>query len=148
MRSLMTVFLLMVLMAGVAVADGELMWRSHAEAMPEAAQQNKPVIIHFTADWCSWCTKMKKQTYTDPAVAEFMRDDFVLAMVNSDENQLLSMYYGVQSLPTIWILDSEGGGITKISGYRDAKAFVKYLEWVSTDAYHTQSFEQYVSSGS
>lgn len=134
-------------LAGTALADGDLTWRSHAEALPEAANQGKPVIIHFTADWCSWCTKMKEQTYTDPTVARLMREDFVLAMVDSDHNPVLNWVYGVQSLPTIWIVDQEGRGITKISGYRDAPAFAKQLQWVVSNAYRDQSFEQYQGGG-
>lgn len=147
MRRMLITFLALATLSAVALAAGELTWRSHAEAMPEAARKNKPVVIHFTADWCSWCTKMKKETYTDPAVAKLMQDDFITAMVDSDHNPLLSFVYGVQSLPTIWIVDSDGSGITKIAGYRDARAFRKQLEWVASEAYRTQSFDQYSSTG-
>lgn len=146
MRFSMTVILMTALLCGVALAEGGLTWRTHAEAMPEAAREGKPVIIHFTADWCSWCTKMKKETYTAPAVAKIMNEDFVVCMVNSDENPLLNMYYGVQSLPTIWILGSDGHGITRISGYRDAAAFEMYLTWVTSGAYHQQPFEAYAAA--
>ncbi|MEZ4389056.1 MAG: thioredoxin family protein [Candidatus Krumholzibacteriia bacterium] len=137
---------ILVSLAGLAAA-GDLVWRSHAEALPEAARTGKPVIIHFTADWCSWCTKMKKETYTDPAVARLMTEDFITAMVDSDDNPLLNWIYGVQSLPTIWIVDSDGQGITKIAGFRDARAFAKQLEWVASKAYLTQSFNAYANLG-
>lgn len=147
MRRMLTTFLALTALCGIALAAGELTWHSHAEAMPLAAKQDKPVIIHFTAEWCSWCTKMKKETYTDPAVAKLMTEDFITAMVDSDHNRLLGFLYGVQSLPTIWIVGSDGKGIAKISGYKDAGAFRKHLEWVASEAYRTQSFEQYSSAG-
>jgi len=147
MRRMLITFLALTALCGVSVAADELTWRSHAEAMPEAAKQDKPVIIHFTADWCSWCTKMKKETYTDPAVAKLMRDEFITAVVDTDHNRLLSFLYGVQSLPTIWIVGSDGKGIAKISGYKDARAFRKHLDWVASEAYLDQSFEQYSSAG-
>lgn len=142
-----TVIFVLLLLAPAALA-GDLEWRSHEQALPEAARSGKPVILHFTADWCSWCTKMKQETYTDAKVAKLMRDDFVIAMVDSDHNPVLSFFYGVQSLPTIWILDSEGQGITRINGYKDARAFEKYLTWVASGASNEQSFMQYQQSGS
>jgi len=146
MQRIVFVSLILAVLAGGALAEGTLDWRTHAKALPEAAAADKPVVIHFTADWCSWCVKMKKETYTDPAVAAMMKDEFVTAMVNSDNYPLLSWYYGVQSLPTIWILDSKGDGITKIAGYKDARSFEKYLTWVSSGAYTTKSFAEYVQS--
>jgi thioredoxin-related protein len=145
MRRSVTTLLLAAIILGAtaAVADDAVEWLSHAEALPAAAERDKPVIIHFTADWCSWCTKMKQETYADPAVAELMREHFVTAMVDSDDFPLLSFYYGVQSLPTIWILDSEGGGITRIAGFKDAPSFRRYLDWVASGSWTSQPFNQY-----
>lgn len=146
MRRFLFMFLIILTMAAAAHAASGIDWRSHGDAMPEASKTDKPVVIHFTADWCTWCTKMKKETYTDPEVARLLKDEFVTAMVNSDDYPLLSFIYGVQSLPTIWIVDSHGGGITKISGYKDARSFARYLNWVASDSWSTQSFSDFTAS--
>ncbi|MBD3221983.1 DUF255 domain-containing protein [bacterium] len=143
-----TLLIVLVALVQTAPAGGDIDWRTHEQALPEAAESGKPIIIHFTAEWCSWCTKMKNETYTDPEVARLMTGDFVTAMVDSDHNPLLSWIYGVQSLPTIWILDSEGQGITRINGYKDARSFETYLTWVASGEHHSQSFVQYQQTGS
>jgi thioredoxin-related protein len=137
--------------AGARAAEGEAAtsavdWRTHDEALAEAAEIGKPVMIHFTADWCRWCVKMKKETYTDETVAALLREEFVTAMVDADNSPQLKAAYGVQGLPTIWFLTAEGQGITYLPGFVDAATFGPVLRWISTGAYQSQSFEDFQSA--
>jgi uncharacterized protein YyaL (SSP411 family) len=126
-------------------ADGPVDWRPYAAALQEAGEVGKPVMIHFTADWCGWCKKMKKETYTHPAVASLLNEAFVATMVDADRNPRLKARYGVQGLPTIWFLNSEGEGITYVPGFLDAATFAQVLRWVATGAYRTQSYEEFTA---
>ena len=56
------------------------------------------VLVDFWADWCAPC-KMLMPILSK--LAEEYNGHFVLAKVNSDENQELSLQYGVRSLPTV-----------------------------------------------
>jgi len=127
-------------------AQPQLTWLAHAEALEAAAAADKPVLVHFTADWCRWCTKMKQETYTDPAVAALMREDFITAMVDADREPQLKARYGVQGLPTIWFLTADGQGITYVPGFVDAPTFGKILRWIATGAYRTEPFDQFTAS--
>ncbi|HOX25568.1 MAG TPA: DUF255 domain-containing protein [Candidatus Krumholzibacteria bacterium] len=125
-----------------AIAD-PIVWRAYDAAISEASQTGKPVLIHFTADWCGWCTKMKRETYTQPDVARLMNEAFVPILVDADRNPQLKARYGVQGLPTIWFVTSDGKGITYIPGFVDAATFRSVLQWIASGAYASQSFEQY-----
>ncbi len=141
-RILSIVALIIVLSVGSATAGG-VVWRDHDTALAEAESADKPVMIHFTADWCGWCKKMKKEVYDLPDVAATLNTDFVPSMVDADKHPDLKARYGVQGLPTIWFVTSEGEGITYIPGYVDAPTFRKVLAWVSSGAYAEQSFEEF-----
>ncbi len=58
----------------------------------------QPVLVDFWADWCAPC-KMLMPLLEQQADA--YAGAFVLAKVNSDEQQTLAAQYGVRSLPTV-----------------------------------------------
>ncbi len=123
----------------------DIRWLDHDAALSAAAEQRKPVMIHFTADWCKWCKKMKAETYTDPAVSALLAADFVTAMVDADASPQLKARYGVQGLPTIWFLTADGEGITYVPGFVPAETFGTLLRWVGSGAYRTRSFEDFAA---
>ncbi|MGV6857616.1 MAG: thioredoxin [bacterium] len=58
----------------------------------------RPVLVDFWADWCNPC-KMLMPVLSK--LAEEYAGGFVLAKVNSDDNQELAQQHGVRSLPTV-----------------------------------------------
>jgi len=58
----------------------------------------QPVLVDFWAEWCAPCQSLMPIL---TKLAEDYNGGFVLAKVNSDEQQNLAMQYGVRSLPTV-----------------------------------------------
>jgi putative thioredoxin len=60
-----------------------------------------PVLVDFWADWCAPCKQLKP--VLEKLAAEYA-GAFVLAKINSDEEQQLPALFGVRSLPTVVLL--------------------------------------------
>jgi putative thioredoxin len=57
-----------------------------------------PVLVDFWADWCQPCQTLMPML---AKLAEEYDGKFILAKVNSDEEQELATHFGVKSLPTM-----------------------------------------------
>lgn len=102
------------------------------EALISAEESNKPLMVDFYADWCGWCKKLDKDTYTDPEVIR-LSAQFICVKVDADKDSASSGKYKVKGLPTIIFMDSAGRIINEISGYRDSRFFIKAMSEISAD---------------
>jgi uncharacterized protein YyaL (SSP411 family) len=49
-----------------------------------AKKLDRPLLLDVGAIWCPWCGLMDRETYTDPAVAEFINQHFVAVKIDYD----------------------------------------------------------------
>ena len=121
-------------------------WLDHDAALVAAREQERPLVLHFTADWCKWCKVMQQETYADAAVIDLMNKGFVTAKVDADQQPRLKARYGVQGLPTIWFLNSAAEPIVAIPGYVDAPTFLSVLEWIDSGAHARQTYDEFMKA--
>jgi protein disulfide-isomerase len=118
-------------------------WQTdYSAALAQAGKENKLVLLDFTgSDWCVWCIKLSKDTFSQPEFKEFASGklipvelDFPSRKPLSDElkaqNNALATKFGVEGFPTLILVDSTGKEIARHVGYLPGgpDAFIKWVE--------------------
>ncbi len=98
-----------------------------------ADSKGKKVLVDFWAQWCTSCDEMERNTFSNPAVQNAMKD-FVLVKAditaNDDASKALTKNFGIQGPPTVIFFDETGTLIegAEIVGEKGPEAFLKLLE--------------------
>ncbi len=102
------------------------------KAKKAAAAQHKLIFIDFYTDWCKPCKMMSMEAFTDADIADKMNAFFINFKANAERGEGLSLKskYGVQSYPTVMLLDSNGTILTQKSGYGGALAFSNFIDLI------------------
>ena len=67
-------------------ADNPVDWREwSADAFAEAAERDVPLLISIGYSTCHWCHVMARESFSDPAVAATLNDNFVAIKVDREE---------------------------------------------------------------
>ena len=128
----------------VAVAAKTIKWQPYQDSLKAGKKEDKKIFLNFYADWCTYCVKMEKETFADPAVVAYLNQHFISTKVNSDTEQQLARKYNVKGLPSTWFLAEDGEAIGNLPGYIPAEMLLKILSFVGTDSYKTMTFQQYM----
>ena len=100
----------------------------------QAAQQHRPILLDFYADWCITCIEMENYTFTDPRVQqEFAR--FVLLQADVTENsandQALLAHFQLVGPPAIlFFVNREEQTRFRVIGEQNADTFLASLQRV------------------
>src|SRR3970282_875374 len=89
----------------------------------EVLQSDTAVLVDFCAEWCGPCHAVSPVL---EKIAEERKDEVKLVKVNIDEEQGLSIKYGVMSIPTM-ILFKQGEPAAAAIGAQPKSAFADSL---------------------
>lgn len=59
------------------------------EAFRLARELHRPILLDVGAVWCPWCALMDRDTYTNPATADYINQHFVAVKVDYDASSKL-----------------------------------------------------------
>ncbi len=137
MKRLITVTILGFWALG-AGAFAAVEWGHDYDAALETAKKDKKlVMVDLYTDWCGWCKKLDKDTYSDKDVEAKLTKDFVAVKVNPEKNPRdakLSQGFGTTGYPHIVFVDADGKKVSEIDGYLPAAQFLEQLNKISEKA--------------
>ena len=118
--------------SGVLNAAGKsINWSTDFNKATKAAKnQNKPMMIDFHTEWCGWCKRLERDTFTDSRIIE-LSEKFIAVKVDGDKSPAITKQYNVSGYPTIVFTNSKGQEVKRIVGYRNADEFLKVMREVA-----------------
>lgn len=133
-------------MPGPISATSDIDWQEYVQGMELAKTENKPIFLYFYADWCTYCTKLKKTTFRNEAVLAYLKDNFISILVDTDKKQELATQWSVRGLPTLWFLKPDNSKINSIPGFVDAKQLLHILKYIHTESYDKMNFQEFAKT--
>ncbi|WP_158860348.1 thioredoxin family protein [Lunatibacter salilacus] len=123
------------------MAQDKINWYSFEEVVKLTEENPKMILIDVYTDWCGWCKKMDKDTFTKKVVVDYVNDNFYAVKLNAEDKKKKFTFRGkeyseetmartmrVSSYPNFVIMDAAMENITQLPGYREADDFVASLD--------------------
>ncbi|MBI4448158.1 thioredoxin family protein [Candidatus Woesearchaeota archaeon] len=109
---------------------------SYDEALKLSKEKNKPIMAEFYAEWCPACNALDSITFRNEEVVNLSRS-FINLKIDTDkkENIGVSQKYGLEFLPTIVFINTEGGSLEKQVGYAKPKKMAQLMDNVLKEYY-------------
>ena len=80
---------------------------SYTDALELSKQNNKPILIDFSAVWCANCYELKEKVFVNEELKKFIDDNLIFTEVDVDKYKNISDEYNVKWLPWIMVIDSD-----------------------------------------
>ena len=133
----------------------ELKWKTFDAGFAEAKKSNKKIMVDIYTDWCGWCKRLDKDTYSNGKVMDYLSSQYVVIKLNAEsKNKVtfkdkeyseagIAQALGATGYPTIVFFESSGEPITSIPGYVDAERFLPVITFIGDGLYKSMTWEEY-----
>jgi thioredoxin-related protein len=121
-------------------AQEQIQWMKFEEAIAANAKSPKMILVDVYTNWCGWCKKMDKETFTDPRVIAHFQKNFYAVKLNAEDTKRSFEFMGktfteaqmaasmrVNSYPNFVVIEPELQNIAQLPGYREPTAFLAGL---------------------
>ena len=122
----MKYFLFLVLIFHWTYSD-LLEYTNFHDALKQAQNNDKPIILMYGRDNCLACSRMYDETFEDEDLTNFIQNNFHLVHVNLSHKQKLRGY-PVLGTPTFYFIDKNKKVLSKLIGALKVQAMKKHLD--------------------
>lgn len=110
-------------LSGAQPRDG--WYGDFSAAQGEAQRANRPILVHFGADWCAPCKRMEREVLHNPVFLTSLNRQVVPVKVDVDQDRSLARKYGIESVPTDLFLSPDGRVLGVMNGFRPANDYLQ-----------------------
>lgn len=119
-------------------------WYSFNEGVEKIKKSDKKGFLHFYTEWCGYCRKMKKETFSDKEVISSLNKDFVSIKINAEDQPGVARKFGVNRFPFNWFVDKKNEPIGNQPGFIPPEMMVHILEYMTTNDYKNMGFDEFM----
>ncbi|MCB0420409.1 MAG: protein-disulfide reductase DsbD [Bdellovibrionales bacterium] len=104
------------------------------EALIQAQNEGRPVIVDFVADWCASCKELDAYTFSNAEVLKATADKKVIwmqydATMTDEVFEQYKKRFNILGLPTVLFFDKSGiRDDLRLTGFETAESFLKRIE--------------------
>jgi uncharacterized protein YyaL (SSP411 family) len=118
-------------LASAATGTTKVQWQKSLKAAQKLAlQQDKPMMVVFSASWCTFCHKLDRETFADKRISSFIEREFVPVHLDFDKEPKVAKILEVERLPCTVFLTPQADLLLRTEGFANAKDFQSTLSSV------------------
>lgn len=161
------------LISASAFSQAAVDWLSWEEALELNKSEKRKIFVDVYTNWCGWCKKMEKNTFSKPHIAEYLNSNYYPVKFNAEQKEEIlfknksykyignfgrrgyhelafEIMRGKMSYPTVVFLDENLNVIQPIPGYQDVTKFEMIMCYFAENYYKAipwNKFAQAFQSG-
>ena len=120
--------------------EGEIQWVTLDELQELNEKEPRKIFIDIYATWCGPCKLMDKKTFTDPAIVEYVNENYYAVKLNGEGKKQVSIFgktmteaelayaFQIRGYPSTVFMTEELQPYQPVAGYIPAKEFLQMLK--------------------
>lgn len=146
----------------------EINWLTFEELQKAQQKEPRKVVVDVYTQWCGWCKKMDKETFTHPQIVEYINTNYYAVKLDAEtrekinfkgkeykftgsgktgHNELASfLMNGKLSYPTTVYLDEKLNVLTSVPGYLTPQTIDGILTFFNEGYYLKNRWDEFEKS--